>query len=110
MSVGSYPVGGFVPTHPGKETIMAADDFVSVSEAPNPTEHLLLQSLLEANGIEARLEGTEPTGTAPDSAASMARSTLFVPAKDADRARQLLKDAEAGRLADAPLPAEEAQP
>lgn len=40
----------------------------------------------------------------------MARSTLFVPAKDADRARQLLKDAEAGRLADAPLPAEEAQP
>lgn len=82
----------------GNHAYMATDDFVSVHEAPNPTEHLLLRSLLEGHGIEVRLEGTSPTGTYPDSAGSMAQSSLYVSAKDADKARQLLRDAEAGKL------------
>ncbi|HEX2054712.1 MAG TPA: DUF2007 domain-containing protein [Actinomycetota bacterium] len=77
---------------------MEADDFVSVHVATNPTEHLLLRSLLEANGIDVRLEATNATGTYPDSAASMAQSDLFVPAKDAERAREILRNAEAGKL------------
>lgn len=73
-------------------------DFVSVHRAPNPTEHLLLRSLLEGSGIEVRLEATDATGAYPDSAGSMANSELFVPARDADRARQLIAAAEQGDL------------
>ena len=73
-------------------------DFVSVHSAPNPTEHLLLRSLLEGSGIEVRLEATNATGAYPDSAGSMANSELFVPAKDADKARKLIEDAEQGKL------------
>jgi hypothetical protein len=77
---------------------MGSDDFVSVHTAPNPTEHLLLRSLLEGNGIEVRLEATNATGTYPDSAGSLANSDLFVRAEDADRARAILKAAEEGKL------------
>jgi hypothetical protein len=81
---------------------MTSDDvvggFVSVHSAPNPTEHLLLRSLLEANGIEVRLEATDATGAYPDSAGSMANSELFVPAKDAEKARRLIEAAEQGDL------------
>ena len=73
-------------------------DFVSVHSAPNATEHLLLRSLLEGSGIEVRLEMTNATGTYPDSAGSMANSDLFVPAKDADRAREILRAADDGKL------------
>lgn len=73
-------------------------DFVSVHSAPNATEHLLLRSLLEGSGIEVRLEMTNATGTYPDSAGSMANSELFVPVRDADRAREILRAAEAGKL------------
>jgi hypothetical protein len=82
--------------------IMSSDeiegDFVSVHSAPNATEHLLLRSLLEGRGIEVRLEMTNATGTYPDSAGSMANSDLFVPVKDAERAREILKAAEDGKL------------
>lgn len=77
---------------------MGSDEFVSVHAAPNPTEHLLLRSLLEGNGIEVRLEATKATGTYPDSAGSMANSELFVRAGDAERARAILKAAEEGKL------------
>lgn len=73
-------------------------DFVSVHSAPNPTEHLLLRSMLEGSGIEVRLEATNATGAYPDPAGSMANSELFVPAKDADKARRLIEAAEQGRL------------
>lgn len=81
---------------------MSSDDiegeFVSVHSAPNATEHLLLRTLLEGSGIEVRLEMTNATGTYPDSAGSMANSDLFVPAQDADRAREILRAAEDGKL------------
>jgi hypothetical protein len=87
-------------------------DFVSVHSAPNATEHLLLRSLLEGNRIEVRLEMTGATGTYPDSAGSMANSELFVPAQDADRAREILRTAEEGKLELKPdqEPGAEAQP
>ena len=77
---------------------MVSDEFVSIHTAPNPTEHLLLRSLLEGNGIEVRLEATNATGAYPDSAGSMANSELFVRAGDAERARAILEAAEEGKL------------
>ncbi len=77
---------------------MTADDFVSVHTAPNPTEHLLLRSLLEGSGIEVRLEATNATGAYPESVGSLASSDLFVPAKDADKARRLIEAANEGKL------------
>ena len=73
-------------------------DYVSVHTAPNPTEHLLLRSLLEGSGIKVRLEATNPTGTAPAEAGSMTTSDLFVPAEDADKARRIIAAAGEGKL------------
>jgi hypothetical protein len=73
-------------------------DFVSVHSAPNPTEHLLLRSMLEGSGIEVRLEATNATGASPDTAGSMANSELFVRAEDAEKARRLIEAAEQGKL------------
>ena len=77
---------------------MTSDDFVSIHSAPNPTEQLLLRSLLEGSGIEVRLEMTNATGVTPKAAGSLANSEIFVRAEEADRARELIKAADEGRL------------
>lgn len=73
-------------------------DYVLIHTAPNPTEHLLMRSMLEGRGIDVRLEGTNPTGTYPDAAGSLASSELYVLATDADKARTLIEAADKGDL------------
>ena len=83
---------------------MASDDFVPIHSAPNPTEQLLLRSLLEGSGIEVRLEATNATGVTPKTAGSLANSEIFVRAADAQRARELIMAADEGKLEPKPDP------
>lgn len=66
------------------------DEFVVVHRGPNPTEHLLMKSVLEGNGIKVRLEGENATGAYPEEVGELAESRLYVRAGDAESARQII--------------------
>ena len=84
-------------------------ELVRIYETMDPVRGLLVRGLLEGDGIEVLTKGE---GSGPY---RMGPVILFVPADDADRARELVRASEEGALAlsadegtdELPVPAED---